>query len=328
MDPRELALTWWETLRERVVRTDGEVLAAHGHRRGRLPLWPVTQVLHAAVLVEPLQPAAADDTHRAIVDALAAGLVRYRSGSAWGPRGRRRPRYADDVSWVGLALVALAHVRREPLPKEVGRAVRFVLACEHPEGGVRWHERTESRNTCATAAGVHLALEAHRAAGDPALLAFAERSLGWLDATLRRDDGLYADRIEDGVIERTVWAYNQGEAAAAHRLLADATGDRGALASARAAAAAAVRHFGRPDALWRQPPVFVGIAARDLAGLPAKDRPDGLGALLAAYLARAGDEGLADGFPVAGGIGRYDDDPAIDLAGLVQTAAAASALQR
>ncbi|MGZ4150642.1 MAG: glycoside hydrolase family 76 protein, partial [Actinomycetota bacterium] len=204
MDPRALALTWWQTLRERCVRADGVVLAAHGRRRGPLPLWPVTQVLHAAVLVEPLQPAESAEAHRAIVDALAAGLVRYRSGSAWGPVGGRRPRYADDASWLGLALVALARVRREPLPEDVGRAVRFVLACEHPDGGVRWHERTDSRNTCATATGVHLALEAHGATGDSGLLAFAERSLGWLDDTLRRDDGLYADRIEDGVVERAV----------------------------------------------------------------------------------------------------------------------------
>ncbi|MGE5225343.1 MAG: glycoside hydrolase family 76 protein [Planctomycetaceae bacterium] len=324
MDARSLALTWWETLRERCVRPDGQVVAALGRRRGPLPLWPVTQVLHAAVLVEPLQPEDRLEAHRAVVDALAAGLARYRSGSAWGPKGGARPRYADDVSWVGLALSALARTRREPLPEDVGRAVRFVLACEHPEGGVRWHERTEGRNTCATAPGAHLALEAHLATGDPELLAFAARTLGWLDATLRREDGLYADRIEDGRVVRTVWAYNQGEPVAAHVLLGEATGDPAARVSARDVADATVRRFARPGALWRQPPVFVGIAARDLAVLPSEL----LGDLLDAYLARAAAEALDDGFPVAGAIAHYDDDPAIDLAGLVQTAAAASALER
>jgi hypothetical protein len=328
VDARELALRWWETLRARCVRSDGRVVAALGRRRGRLPLWPVTQVLHAAVLVEPLQPDERLQAHRAVVDALADGLARYRSGAAWGPDGGARPRYADDVAWVGLALVALARTRREPLPEDVGSAVEFVLSCEHPSGGIRWHEGTEGRNTCATAPSAHLALEVHRVTDDPGLLAFATRTLDWLDRTLRRDDGLYADRIEDGAIERTVWAYNQGEAIAAHAALGDATGDPAALRIARDVADETLRRFTRPDALWRQPPVFVGIAARDLAALPPDLRPDGLTDLLEAYLVRARARALDDGFPVAGGIARYDDDPAIDLAGLVQAAAAASALER
>jgi hypothetical protein len=310
------------------VRPDGQVVAALGRRRGPLPLWPVTQVLHAAVLVEPLQPDDCSEAHRAVVGALAAGLGRYRSGSAWGPKGGTRPRYADDVAWVGLALAALARSRREPLPEEVGRAVRFVLACEHPDGGVRWHERTDARNTCATAPGAHLALEARLATSDPHLLAFASRTLGWLDRTLRRDDGLYADRIEDGVVVRAVWAYNQGEAVVAYRLLGEAAGDPAPMSVAADVAAATVRRFARPGVLWRQPPVFVGIWARDLAALPVDLRPERLGELLDTYLARVSAEALDDGFPVAGGIARYDDDPAIDLAGLVQTAAAASALER
>ena len=87
-------------------------------------------------------------------------------------------------------------------------ALAFVRTGEDPAGGVRWVEDAASRNTCSTASAAWLALEL----GDRA---FAERAMDWLDATLRTDEGLYQDRLEEGRIDPTIWSYNQGAAVAA-----------------------------------------------------------------------------------------------------------------
>jgi hypothetical protein len=286
----------------------------------RLHLWPVTQVLHAGALAAPLPTGETRTDHGLEIDAIVRGLGWYRSGQAWGPMRGARPRYADDVAWVGLALAALANQRDAPLPLEVGEALAFAMACEHADGGVRWHEDAETRHTCATAPAAHLALVVHRSTGDQEAIAFARRSMSWLDTSLRREDDLYGDH-RNGDPDLTAWAYNQGEAAAAWSLLA-ATGDAAAGVVARRTSAAAVAWLADAEVLWRQPQVFVGIGVRCLLPLDPTGRL--LGAV-EAHLDRIVREGLDDdGFPADGAAGRYGDDAAIDLAGLVQIAAAAS----
>jgi hypothetical protein len=156
----------------------------------------------------------------------------------------------------------------------------------------------------------------HERTGDLAARGFAERSMSWMDAALRRDDALYGDHVNGG-LDPTAWAYNQGEAAAAWSLLA-AAGEPTAAAARDRAVAAAVAWL-TPDELWRQPQVFVGIGVRCLLPL------DGTGVLRAAvatHLDRVVRTGFAaDGFPDDAGPGRYGDDVAIDMAGLVQAAA-------
>ncbi len=274
-------------------------------------------------MVEPLVASGRRAQHAALIDEISAGLSWYRSGEAWAPHRGDRPRYADDVAWLGLALAARAEMRRGPLPPEVYAADRFVRSCEHAGGGVRWHEAAESRNTCSTAPGAHLSLIVCRETGDPEALAFARRSLAWLDATLRRDDGLYGDHLEGAVVDPTPWAYNQGEAFAAWTALADVTGDTDARSRAVRLADATVRWLAAEDTLWRQPQVFAGIGVRNLLG--AGEHPE-LHDLVRAHLQRIESEALAgDGFPTSGGVGRYDDDPAIDLAGIVHMAASLAA---
>jgi hypothetical protein len=309
IDVRDLALTWWRTLAEGCVRGE-RVRPARGLGR-RLHLWPATQILHAGVMVEGLLGPAERAAHAAVVDVLTRGLGWYRSGEAWGPRRDRRPRYADDVAWVGLALAEIARVRGSPLPDDAHRALAFVRSCEHPHGGVRWHEDADTRHTCSTAPAAHLALSIHRETGDPEALAFARRSLTWLDEHLLRPDGLYGDHLGTS-IDDTVWAYNQGEPAAVHAVLDPATPPR-----------AAIAWLADPDVLWREPQVFVAIGVRDLIGLDPSGR---LHEAALRHLDRVAREGLApDGFPRDGGPGRYGDDAAIDLAGLVQVAAALAA---
>ena len=278
----------------------------------------MTQVLHAGAMVEALLSGAERSAHAAQVDTIVRGLSWYRSGDAWGPKRGERPRYADDVAWVGLALLAVAATRGDPVPDDVGRALAFVRTCESLDGGVLVPAHAATRHTCATAPAAHLAMLAHRAAPDPELAAFARRSMTWLDATLRREDDRYGDHA-NGAPDLTTWAYNQGEPAAAWDLLAT-EGDPTAATARDRAVPAAVSWLADPEVLWSQPQAFVGIAARCLVPL------DATGAFrdaLADHLARVEAEGMADdGFPSDRGPGRYGDDVAIDLAGLVQVAAA------
>ena len=183
---------------------------------------------------------------------------------------------------------------------------------------MRWHEDAATRHTCATAPAAHLAMLVHRAAPDLPLASFARRSMTWLDATLRREDDRYGDHA-NGAPDLTTWAYNQGEPAAAWDLLA-AEGDPTAAAARDRTVLAAVAWLADPDVLWAQPQVFVGIAARCLVPL---DATGALRTALSDHLARVEAEGMADdGFPSDGASGRYGDDVAIDLAGLIQVAAA------
>jgi hypothetical protein len=300
-DPLEIATTWWSTLADRCLRDD-RIRPARGFGR-RVHLWPATQVVHAGILVEGLLDGDRRRDQARAVDAGVAALGWYRSGDAWGPRRGERPRYADDVAWLGLALATLADVRGTQLLDDVHRALAFVRSCEDPEGGVRWHEDATSRHTCSTAPGAHLALRVDPARhGD-----FAQRALTWLDERLLRPDGLYGDHVGTSV-DDTVWAYNQGEPAAARALL-----------GGTAQVGAAVDRLADPEVLWAQPQVFVGIGMRDLIPLDPSGRL--LGAALV-HLERVRAEGLGDdGFPRDDGPGRYGDDVAIDLAGLIQVAA-------
>ena len=197
---------------------------------------------------------------------------------------------------------------------------RFVERGEDAEGGVRWAEGRRSRNTCATAPGALLALRIHDRTDDEVALGFATRTLDWLDATLRRPDRLYADRIDGERVERTVWSYNQGSAAAAHVWRHRVAGDQGSRDIAKATAAATVAWFGRDDRLWHQPPVFNAIAFRGLLAVHDVTPIAGLLDLVDGYLDRAWREARdpESGLFTRRGIGSYDGRPAIDQAGIAQ----------
>ena len=121
-------------------------------------------------------------------------------------------------------------------------------------------------------------------------------------------------------MERTVWSYNQGSAAAAHAWRHRATGDQGSLGAAKATAAATVAWLGRDDRLWHQPPVFNAIAFRGLLAVHDVTPVRGLVDLLDGYLDRAWREARdpETGLFTRRGIGSYDGRPAIDQAGFVQ----------
>jgi hypothetical protein len=292
----ELALEAWATLVRDTVRTRWRrtrVLDGPGGRPAAA--WALAHVLWAAAEVRAL----GGDPPIAALDQALAGL---RSGDGYVavPRDKR---YFDDNAWLGLAFERLGTVLTDPGWRERARGLaRFVARGEDPAGGVRWAEGSTSRNTCSTSSAAWLL----QVAGAPAGRTDAGRWLDWLDATLRRPDGLYGDRIDHGVVHDETWTYNQGATLAAARLLGRPT------APLRSAI---LEHWG-PDELWREPPAFAAIAYRALLGDPdpsdALDRWD-------AYLERLRTNAREPtGWYTGGAVGRYDERPTIDQAAVVQ----------
>ena len=292
----ELALDAWSTLVRDTVRT--------GRRRARVldgpggkpaAAWPLAHVLWAAAEVRAL----GGDPPTATLD---DALGRLRSGDAYlaVPHDKR---YFDDNAWLGLAFLRMGAVSSDPSWHDRARGpARFVITGEDPDGGVRWVEGSASRNACSTASAAWLLLEAQA----PDAPSVAGRWLDWLDATLRRPDGLYADRIDRGVVHEEVWTYNQGAALAASRLLGRPTD----------ALRTAILSRWTPDDLWREPPAFAAIAYRAL--LSETDPHDAIerwDPYLERLRTRARDE---NGWFTGGGVGRYDDRPTIDQAAVVQ----------
>jgi hypothetical protein len=308
----------WEALARTCLRpADGGGLAVleRPGRRKLAPVWPVSQVLAAAIDLAAMS-GSYDDVARLVI-----GLRPYAAGDGYLPAPSDRRRYYDDNAWLGLCFAQLHLQTGEARWLRRARKVfRFVREGQDPDGGVRWVEGRRARHTCAAAPAAQLALRLHLAARDDASLAFAEHTLSWLDATLRRRGGLYADHVDArGRVEPALWTYNQGAPIGALWLLHVATGDEGALARARATASASLARFDR-ERTWRHAPVFNAVWFRNLLALDASAaRVTGLMPALDACLTRAWLDGRdADGLFTAGGIGSYDGTPAIDAGGLVQ----------
>jgi hypothetical protein len=280
----------WAALERTSFSKRRGVLESAG-RRKRASLWTLVHVLWAIGDLRRFGFAEARMTD--IVNMV--DRYRWRGGFAAKRRGWRR--FFDDDAWLGLASVDLDD---RPLAAE---ALAFVRTGEDPAGGVRWVEDAASRNTCSTASAAWLALEL----GDRA---FAERAMDWLDATLRTEEGLYRDRLEGGVIDPTVWSYNQGASVAALRLL-------GRSDAATTTATASLRLF-TGERLWREPPPFLAIWFRALLRDPVAS-PETAHRLVAhtdRLLAEALDP--ATGLFTAGGVGSYDGSTTIDQAAVVQ----------
>ena len=292
----ELALDAWATLVRDTIRTRwGRTRVLDGPGGKPAAAWPLAHVLWAAAEIRAL---GGDPPIWALDEAL--GRLRSGDGYLAVPRDKR---YFDDNAWLGLAFLRLSGALGDAGWR--GRAdglAGFVVQGEDTEGGVRWVEGSSSRNTCSTASAAWLVLGAGHRGGR----AVAARWMDWLDATLRRPDGLYADRIENGGVDETAWTYNQGAALAATRLLGRPT----------TPLRAAILDRWAPDDLWREPPAFSAIAYRALTEEP--DPGDAV-ARWDPYLERLrADAREPNGWYTGGGVGRYDQRPTIDQAAVVQ----------
>ena len=316
-DRSSRAFEAWESLSIACLRPGDNgsltVLERPGHRK-LAPVWPVSQVLAAAVDLAELTG------DYGVVERLVIGLRRFSAGDGYLPDPGERRRYYDDNAWIGLCFAQLHLQTGEARWLRRARKVfRFVQEGHDPDGGMRWVEGRRSRNTCSAAPAAQLALRLHGSDGATETLEFARRTLTWLDATLRIGGGLYADHVDArGRVEPTLWTYNQGAAIGAHLLLHQATGDEVALRRARSTAAASLERFGA-DRTWRHPPVFNAVWFRNLLALDAVTPIVGMRPALDVYLRRAWREGRShEGSFTGGGIGSYDGTPAIDSGDLVQ----------
>jgi hypothetical protein len=214
------------------------------------PLWPLVHVLWAGADLRLL----GKDVP---IDAVPARLGPLRRGDAFAPTKRTRSRYFDDNAWLGLAALRLSDATHDPSWPPLARSLSaFVATGEHPDGGLRWREGSESRNTCSTASAAWLTGSLD---DSPDAAARAGRWLDWLERTLRRRDGLFADRVEDDRIEPHAWSYNQGAVVAARHAIGRS--DDGLVD-------AMIDHWDA-DRLWREPPPFLAITARALLGTPS-----------------------------------------------------------
>ena len=302
----ERAAEAWEALARDAIdanRRTARILDGPGGQA--VTAWPLAQVIWAAAEIGGLggEPP---------LDALGEVVERLRSGDGYAPTPRARYRYYDDNAWIGLASLRVSAVTGSAEWRaRAERLAAFVRTGEHPLGGIRWVEGSESRNTCSTASAAWLLGLVGGSAAEPD----AGRWLAWLDDSLRRADGLYADRIEDGDVDEHAWSYNQGAAIAARRKLGLERGD---------VVHAALGHW-TPPTLWAEPPAFLAILVRALLEEP--EMRDRVAGWILPYLERlVADARGDDGWFTGGGVGSYDGRPTIDQAAVVQMFALAASL--
>jgi mannose/cellobiose epimerase-like protein (N-acyl-D-glucosamine 2-epimerase family) len=198
------------------------------------------------------------------------------------PSGPGGDVYYDDNAWVALALLQEHRLRGgDELVVLAQRIFEWIVTgwseeprWSHP-GGIRWKEpaSNRSRNTCSNGPTAEVAAVLYQLTGDRQLLEWAQRIYEWVSTTLRRDDLLYADRIDpDGTIHQDVWSYNQGTMLGAGVLLHQATDEQHYLDDASATADAALTRF-TPETLSLQLEAFDAVFLRNLLML-AQVRPD------------------------------------------------------
>ncbi|HMD56407.1 MAG TPA: glycoside hydrolase family 76 protein [Solirubrobacteraceae bacterium] len=194
-------------------------------------------------------------------------------GTVVPPDGPGGPKYYDDNDWVGIELVRLYKLTHSA--SSLGSAEGIMafemsgwqsspeLACP---GGIPFSNTIENtqRNTVTTGPAAELALQLYGVTRNPAYLQFAEMAYEWVRRCLLQPSGLYADHIDrQGVVEPTLWSYNQGTMIGAGTLLYKATGNSAYLYQARQTAKAALAYF-TPQRLGEEIPFFPAVYFRNL----------------------------------------------------------------
>ncbi|MCW3031489.1 MAG: glycoside hydrolase family 76 [Solirubrobacterales bacterium] len=253
-------------------------------------LWPFSQAFAATVSlsnVAHLPVSLAPEVHARLIglrnylDTNNAGAPEgnYTStlpafdGTVAPPAGPGGAKYYDDNDWVGIELArvykqthnagALGYAEGIMAFEIAGFSGDQTLACP---GGIPFSNGIDSveRNTVTTAPAVELAVQLYKITGNVQYLSFAETAYNWVRTCLLAPSGMYADHIRPhGVIDPTLWSYNQGTMIGAGTLLYQATGNSGYLYQARSTASAALAYF-TPQRLGEENPFFPSVYFRNV----------------------------------------------------------------
>jgi hypothetical protein len=194
-------------------------------------------------------------------------------GAVAPPAGPGGAKYYDDNEWVGIELARLYEQTRSATDLGLAEGIMaFVMdgwstnseyACP---GGLPFSNDIENtdRNTVTDAPAAELAAQLYRITSNPQYLSFAEMAYEWVRRCLLQPSGMYADHIrEHGVVDPTLWSYNQGTMIGAGALLYQATGNGAFLEQSRQTAGAALAYF-TPERLGSEIPFFPSIYFRNV----------------------------------------------------------------
>lgn len=277
----------------------------HEPRRIRVvPAWPLSQVLHAAALVDA---AGADPGHYA-PDLVWASFRRYRKADGFSDFPLIGQRYYDDNAWIGLACAQRALLTIDPVNRPWLRraeaSLRFVSQGVR-RGGVLWVEGGRNLHACSTGSTGLLAAAVGRVQdGRPRPLAVAAGE--FIDTELINPDGLVADSVTpEGTVDRAEFTYNQG-------LGIQLRVERGLLDAAAELAEATAREF-PAERFWEHPPAFNAIHCRALLRLDAVRGEDRWQRFVADYAERLW-SAARDERGLFSRAGRYDKGYVLDHA--------------
>jgi hypothetical protein len=194
-------------------------------------------------------------------------------GTVAPPTGPGGTKYYDDNDWVGIELVRIYRMTRDPAVLAQAEALMaFEMAGWQPDatqgcpGGIPFSNLSENtdRNTITTAPAAELALQLYRTTRNQAYLGFALQAYNWVRTCLLLPSNMYADHLNRrGIVEPHLYSYTQGVMIGAGTLLYQATGNSEYLYQARQTAAAALAYF-TPERLGVENPFFPSVYFRNL----------------------------------------------------------------
>jgi len=291
-------------------------------------LWPFSQALAATVSmanIPKLGVPLGNELHQRLVG-LSSYLDTNNSGEPEGvytstlpaydgtiapPSGPGGPKYYDDNDWVGIELARLYRIDHNQAVLSTAEALmRFEIAGWQaaPElgcsGGIPFTNTIENtdRNTVTTAPAAELAVQLYRINGNPEYLSFAVQAYEWVRHCLLQPSGMYADHVNrQGVVEPTLWSYNQGSMIGAGALLYQATHNGLYLYEARQTAAAALAYFNL-ERLESENPFFPSVFLRNLMYLDSITHDPPGGRLAQAYVNNAWQNLRLSGYVFLGGV--------------------------
>jgi hypothetical protein len=169
------------------------------------------------------------------------------------PIGPGGDRFDDDNNWIGIELIRLYHLDRNPSLLATANNIFGLVTAQWSKdasyacpGGATWRTGVpdSERNTVTNATGAELGAQLFMTGGSADDLAWAQRMYAWVRTCLLNPDGLYGDHlnVSDGY-DTTEWTYNQGLMIGAGVMLYQATHDRSYLRDAIATAKLAMHHY-------------------------------------------------------------------------------------